>query len=186
MWTIKYKRMKWAENIARMKWEMLTVFFITSDGKRLLEKPIVIHGWIILKWILNMECKDVNWMRLKMTAFWDTALFSLVKVDRRFRGAYCVYHQGETTKRCIPEGCHLRTCRRTPELKSHLYSSCSEYGPVAGSCEYGLEWSLKSGWLAKQLLGSRKRLCSKDLIIRLFSNAVSATRSFHMEWNAVW
>jgi hypothetical protein len=29
-----------------------------------------------------------------MTAFWHTTLCSLVKVDRRFRGAYCL-HQGD-------------------------------------------------------------------------------------------
>jgi hypothetical protein len=30
----------------------------------------------------------------KMTAFWDVAQLSLVEVDQRFRGAYCLYHQG--------------------------------------------------------------------------------------------
>jgi hypothetical protein len=28
-----------------------------------------------------------------MTAVWDIALFSLVEVNRRFRGAYCLHHQ---------------------------------------------------------------------------------------------
>jgi hypothetical protein len=30
---------------------------------------------------------------MKMTVFWDVALYGLVEIDRRFRGAYCVYHQ---------------------------------------------------------------------------------------------
>jgi hypothetical protein len=30
---------------------------------------------------------------MKMTAFWNIALCSLVKVDRRFRAAYCLHHQ---------------------------------------------------------------------------------------------
>jgi hypothetical protein len=30
-----------------------------------------------------------------MTAFWDTVPCSLVEVDRRFRGAYCLHHQGD-------------------------------------------------------------------------------------------
>jgi hypothetical protein len=30
----------------------------------------------------------------EMTAFWHTTLCSLVKVDRRFKGAYCL-HQGD-------------------------------------------------------------------------------------------
>jgi hypothetical protein len=47
---------------------------------------------------------------VKMTAFWDIEPRSLVEVDRRFRGAYCLHHQGdetsiyfnETTWRYIP------------------------------------------------------------------------------------
>jgi hypothetical protein len=50
----------------------------------------------------------------------DTALFTLVEADRRFRGAYCLHHQGdetsvyfnETTRRYIPQGCHVLTRRR--------------------------------------------------------------------------
>jgi hypothetical protein len=29
-----------------------------------------------------------------MTAVWDTAPFSIEEVDRRFRGTYCLHHQG--------------------------------------------------------------------------------------------
>jgi hypothetical protein len=57
---------------------------------------------------------------------------SLVKVYRRFRGAYCFYYPGddggsihlwnvlffETTLRYIPESFHIHTCRRE-NLKSH-------------------------------------------------------------------
>jgi hypothetical protein len=32
---------------------------------------------------------------MKVTAFWDMALCSLVEVDRRFRGAYCLHRQGD-------------------------------------------------------------------------------------------
>jgi hypothetical protein len=32
---------------------------------------------------------------LKMTAFWDIAPFSLVEVDRRFRGVYWLHHKGD-------------------------------------------------------------------------------------------
>jgi hypothetical protein len=71
-----------------------------------------------------------------MIAIWDTVLCSLVEADRRLRGAYCLYHQGdemmmeavctsetsvcvnETTQHCIPEGYHLHT-RRRENLKSH-------------------------------------------------------------------
>jgi hypothetical protein len=30
-----------------------------------------------------------------MTVFWDVVPCSLVKVDRRFRGAYCLHHEGD-------------------------------------------------------------------------------------------
>jgi hypothetical protein len=63
---------------------------------------------------------------MKMTAFWDVAPRSLVEVDRRLRGAYCL-HQGdetsetsvyfyETTRRYIPESCHLPDVRLLPWL----------------------------------------------------------------------
>jgi hypothetical protein len=31
----------------------------------------------------------------KITAYWNIAPCSLVEVDRRFRGAYCLHHQGD-------------------------------------------------------------------------------------------
>jgi hypothetical protein len=31
---------------------------------------------------------------MKMTVFWDVSPCSLVEVYRRFRGAYCLHHQG--------------------------------------------------------------------------------------------
>jgi hypothetical protein len=32
---------------------------------------------------------------MKMTAFWDVAPCDLVEIDQRFRGAYCLHHQGD-------------------------------------------------------------------------------------------
>jgi hypothetical protein len=55
----------------------------------------------------------------KIIAFWDIGMCSL-EVDRRFKGAYCLHHQGdfnETTRRYIPESCHLHA-RRRENLKS--------------------------------------------------------------------
>jgi hypothetical protein len=31
----------------------------------------------------------------KISIFWDVAQYSLVDVDRHFRGAYCLHHQGD-------------------------------------------------------------------------------------------
>jgi hypothetical protein len=61
---------------------------------------------------------------IKIRAFWDIALSSLVLVDRCFRGAYCLIHRpemeavrtsetsmyyNENTRRNIPEGSNLQT-----------------------------------------------------------------------------
>jgi hypothetical protein len=34
-------------------------------------------------------------LRLKFRVFWDVAPCSHVEMDRRFRGAYCLHHQGD-------------------------------------------------------------------------------------------
>jgi hypothetical protein len=77
---------------------------------------------------------------MKNTALWETALCSLVEVDRRFRGAYCLHYRlydgemmeaictSETSAnfkkttlryRSIPERHNLHT-RRRENLKSHV------------------------------------------------------------------
>jgi hypothetical protein len=33
---------------------------------------------------------------MKMAVLWDVAPRSLVEIDRRFRGAYCLHHQGDS------------------------------------------------------------------------------------------
>jgi hypothetical protein len=38
-----------------------------------------------------------------MTVFWDIAPCSLVEVDRCFRGAYRLYHQGDDNLKCHKE-----------------------------------------------------------------------------------
>jgi hypothetical protein len=59
-----------------------------------------------------------------MAEFRDVAKCSMVEVDRRFRGAYCLRHQVDeslnfySTTRCNnPEDSHLHT--RRENLKSH-------------------------------------------------------------------
>jgi hypothetical protein len=34
---------------------------------------------------------------MKMTVFWDVGPCSLVEIDRRFRGSYCLHHYGDRT-----------------------------------------------------------------------------------------
>jgi hypothetical protein len=35
---------------------------------------------------------------VKPTVLWDVMLYSLVEIDQRFRLAYCIHHQGDTSK----------------------------------------------------------------------------------------
>jgi hypothetical protein len=54
-------------------------------------------------------------LKMKMGALQYIAPCSLARVDRRFRGAYCIHHQvrnGDYTALYIPEGSHLHTRRR--------------------------------------------------------------------------
>jgi hypothetical protein len=82
---------------------------------------------------------------MKIGALWDIAPCSLVGVDRRFRGAYCLNHQGhhpETTRCYIPEGSHiqhfLHSLISRPSdrgLESRLRLGClSSYFCIALSC----------------------------------------------------
>jgi hypothetical protein len=72
---------------------------------------------------------------MKIAAFWVIAPWSIVEVDRRFRGAFIKtitmmtnavlasetsVYLNETTWHCIPEGCHLHTFRRD-SLKFHKF-----------------------------------------------------------------
>jgi hypothetical protein len=49
-----------------------------------------------LKIVGHLAFKDiVHKMYIKMIVFWDVAPCSLVEIDPRFRGAYCLHHQGD-------------------------------------------------------------------------------------------
>jgi hypothetical protein len=72
---------------------------------------------------------------MKIRAFWDVAPCSLVGVDRRFRGAYCLHHQGEIDEcsthlwnvRSTPTSLHCATCQKALifYISSWLYMSVS-------------------------------------------------------------
>jgi hypothetical protein len=49
----------------------------------------------IKKDLRKVGCECVNWIKLKMTVFWDVAPRSLVEAYRRFKGACYLHHQGD-------------------------------------------------------------------------------------------
>jgi hypothetical protein len=55
---------------------------------------------------------------VKMAVVWNVARCSLVEVDLRFTGAYCLHHQSHRPiRRNIPEDSHIHI-RRLESLKS--------------------------------------------------------------------
>jgi hypothetical protein len=62
-----------------------------------------------------------------MSVFWDIAPCRLVGVDRRFRGSYCLYHQGTLTMEAV----------RTSDMSNSdfRFSKHKYYMPIcANSC----------------------------------------------------
>jgi hypothetical protein len=68
---------------------------------------------------------------MKMAVFWDIAPCSLVEVYRRFRGAFCLHHQGdeslitlmmEAASTCETSVNFYQTTRRINPEDSHLHN----------------------------------------------------------------
>jgi hypothetical protein len=67
-----------------------------------------------------------------MTVFWAAAPCSLVHIDRRCRGAYCLYHQGDKCRALV--NLYQNTQRKIPE-DSHLpLQSCYSKGVKPSGC----------------------------------------------------
>jgi hypothetical protein len=90
--------------------------FITRVHKSPPLDPILSQG--------NLAHTLTTYLFNKMTVFWDIAPCSLVKVDRRFRGVYCLHHQGGL------KGCHIHT-RRRKDLK---FKPCRYDQAASTSC----------------------------------------------------
>jgi hypothetical protein len=84
-----------------------------------------IHG--LVSWPVTVT-RVRSVLSLKIRAFWDVSPCSLVRVDRRFRGAYRLYHQGDEI---IAEG-------------SNLLTRCRE-NQYCCSCRWGETTSLNCG-----------------------------------------
>jgi hypothetical protein len=57
---------------------------------------------------------------MKMTVFWDVAPCSLVEVYRRFRGTYCLNHQGDD--RSIPTRLHGAISQKTVIIEEQMFA----------------------------------------------------------------
>jgi hypothetical protein len=64
---------------------------------------------------------------MKMIAFWDIAPCSPVEVDQRFRGVYCLHHQGDGNH---SESCHLQYKASLNCLELEVMYSLSNFREV--------------------------------------------------------
>jgi hypothetical protein len=73
------------------KWNEVGAFFGYYKNEELCDL------YMSLNIVRAMKCSEISGSDggEKMTVFWDFAPRSLVEVDRRFRGAYCLHHQGD-------------------------------------------------------------------------------------------
>jgi hypothetical protein len=67
---------------------------VPSDQLRLRER---VYGASRAAWWRYRGC----FPNLKMINFWDIAPYTLTEVDRRFRYAYCIYHQGALSQKAV-------------------------------------------------------------------------------------
>jgi hypothetical protein len=109
---------------------------------------------------------------MKMTVFWEVAPCSLVEIYWRFKGAYCLHHQGgesvmmEAASTSETSINFYRTTRRNIPKVSHLQFEFRIYYVYAGSCEHGNE---RRGifWLPEWLFGSQEGLCCMEFVALL-------------------
>jgi hypothetical protein len=78
--------------LVQCNWAMTSISGCCSDIYN-----IYIYIYIYAQELSERRLGRTSWstFTMKITAFWDTEQCSLVRVDRRFRGAYCLNHQGE-------------------------------------------------------------------------------------------
>jgi hypothetical protein len=75
-----------------------------------------------------------------MSIFWDVAPCSLVEIDRRFRGAYCLHHQGD-----VGPHTHSRILPHSLECVEMFIISLPYFRPI--------EWSLQCVTVFSSILG---------------------------------
>jgi hypothetical protein len=76
-----------------------------------------------------------------MAVFWDVAPYSLIDIDQRFRGSYCLHHQGGGDGGSKLHSCTGHRPRRQPSLTKPVIGHDSE--PVPPSQPLSLRYILK-------------------------------------------
>jgi peptidoglycan/LPS O-acetylase OafA/YrhL len=91
---------------------------------------------------------------LKMAVFWKVALRSLVKIDRRFGDAYCLHHQGATSRKtAVFILVAVRTWTLTYEKFSYLV------------CWISVMFSLRENVYVVPASDTQQALCNRVLFV---------------------
>jgi hypothetical protein len=133
------------------------------------------------------------WQGQKMAVFWDVAPRSLVEIDRRFRGASCLHHEGDdaerengmkmavfscsfvTIMRALTTGqcARLLLCRKYPSQRLRWLK-----GFAAGSIDNGeaADWACRRahGWSLMQSRSCSRRHIAAGCCSRSLSTSVCA------------
>jgi hypothetical protein len=133
-------------------WQFVTSTLFGQRNKKLSQK----HCFITTIFILIVRVQVLTEDSMKMTAFLDIAPCSLGEIHRRFRGAYCLNHQGyyggrstllerrSTSARLyayVPERCHHQ-----------IFIDIAPATQVSVSCYLGLQFGHSCGDRAVTLL----------------------------------
>jgi hypothetical protein len=66
-----------------------------------------------------MRCQVLTAASIKVIAFWDIAQCSLVEIDLRFRGGYCLHHQGDAVFMIGVRSFRVQTSKTSVTLRGH-------------------------------------------------------------------
>jgi hypothetical protein len=64
-----------------------------------LDFPVILDGGFTTNIYGRFNVLKLICISMKFSVFWDVAPCSHVEVDRRFRRAYCLHHQGDAPSR---------------------------------------------------------------------------------------
>jgi hypothetical protein len=144
----------------------LNVFQLSVPVVRAVRVMVVTRNTTACSMISNTACRILSKnnhtmrfqvltaTRIKTTVFWDVAPCSLVETDRRFRGAFCLHHQGRRPdyggskhllkRRSISTRLHGATSQKTSSTRTVIPEVCINVDADSLSVVMNLKNSFKN------------------------------------------